>query len=1610
MKKRKEFKLPDVYTKSSVSLMKSRFLKTDSKGSPNETPQKLFRRVAKWVADADANYSKHKKTAQKTEKDFYEMLFNLKFLPNSPTLLNAGDKEKTLSGCFVLPIEDSLDSIYKTLSDAVQVQWKGGGTGFNFSNIRPRGDEAGGIPDVAAGPIHFIKTFSEALMGIRQGGKRGGGNMAILNIDHPDILEFIRMKEKDKTIRNFNISVGITDKFMKALQNDEEYELINPRNKKTIKKLRAQKVFDAIIELAYKSGDPGIAFLDTIERDNPTPKLGVINSTNPCGEQPLLPYESCNLGSINLRVHFDKKKKKIDWKMLKKTVNTAVHFLDNVIDINHYALSEIENMSRHKNRKIGLGVMGFADLLMLKMIPYDSDEAVDLAEKIMKFIQNEATEASKRLAKKRGTFPAYKGSVWEKNKTPVRNATITTIAPTGNLSILAGSTGGIEPAYSLAHTIAGVEDKNYKATQKLFNVNQAFKYLAQKNSFYSEDLLEKIANGKKLSQIHNVPEEIKKVCKTALEIDPEYHLRMQSAFQKYTDNAISKTINFPNNCSTEDIRKVYIDAFRMGLKGVTIYRDGSKFGQTYKLSKKETDKSSVKEKSSQVEIVLATENRKKVNDFTKLFNETDKGFKTTDKKFSKLMEYPSEKLSSEKNRLEEASKRAEKVGKEIKKLVLADESGLVLDDEKAKISIKEITYYGRKNNYTKALYKKLSNLNKNSGEKAYIMCALAVYDPISDHLLTTTTKIPGKLIEVDKKKSSFAFVHEGLFSFNSVPDEKEFRSFHHRYTAFKKILGKLNSYRKAVVEINLTPNSFHVLEKRALKKDKNGSITETPQMLFKRIAKYIAKAGKKYKYSQKQIKESEDKFYKVLSNLEFQCGGALIWAGMSDDEGKRAIWSKCFVLPIKDSIKSIFKTLNDNIEVLRHGGGTGFNFSKIRSTYAKVSSTGEHAAGPVEYLRVYNRAQDTIIGRGGRQMGSMAILNVDHPNIEDFIKSKENEGELSHYNISVGIKDKFMKALKNDEEWKLIDPHDNNEYKTLPARKLFDQIVDHAWQSGDPGVIFLDEMERDNVTPHLGKIEGTNPCGEQPLIPYESCNLGSINLSKFVKGFPYLKDPLFKKRTLKTKLNYINWEKLKDVINTAVEFLDNIIDINNYPVPEIEKMTKETRNIGLGIMGLADVFVKLGISYDSDEAVEASKRIMKFISDNAHKASQKIARKKGSFPAYKKSKWQKRGARYMRNARTTSIAPTGTISIVAGCNPGIEPMFSLAYKRTNSLGGEDQTVVEPLFEQIAKERGFFSESLMDKLQKGQKLSEIKDIPKDIAEIFKTSHEIEPEQHVKIQAAFQKYCDSAVSKTINLPEEATREDVKKIYQLAYDLNCKGITIFRDGSRSAAQMKKETKSDKTKSSKEDRRSSISGEPRERPTTTRGFTTKIKTDQGSLFVTINEDEHGIAEIFLNIGRSGGVSSGYCQALGRLISVSLRAGLKPEAIIHQLKGIRTSAPTINKGMFVYSVPDAVAKILENYLKKNQGKISMFKEDQKLQVKTEKELENNGKKREDDSNKEVVIVEEEPEEEEEVDNEHTYSEENHLDMIPECPDCGGDLEYAEGCILCRACGYSKCG
>lgn len=772
--------------------------------------------------------------------------------------------------------------------------------------------------------------------------------------------------------------------------------------------------------------------------------------------------------------------------------------------------------------------------------------------------------------------------------------------------------------------------------------------------------------------------------------------------------------------------------------------------------------------------------------------------------------------------------------------------------------------------------------------------------------------------------------------------------------------------------MNLTDNALKVLEKRYLTKDLEGNVIETPDEMFKRVAHHIAKADLLYN-NESDVHKIEKEFYDMMVNLEFLPNSpTLMNAGKELGQ-----LSACFVLPVEDSMEGIFDAIKNAALIHKSGGGTGFSFSRLRARGSTVKSTGGVASGPVSFMKVFNSATEAVKQGGTRRGANMGILRVDHPDILEFIECKKDNNEITNFNISVGITEKFMEAVEKGEDYELIDPNTKTVKGKLNARDVFNKIVEMAWTNGEPGIVFLDRLNKFNPTPGLGEIESTNPCGEQPLLPYESCNLGSINLAKMVK---------------KGSNRYeIDYEKLGNIVDKAVHFLDNVIDVNRYPLPEIEEMTKSTRKIGLGVMGFADLLIYLGIPYNSQEAVDLADNLMKFIDERATKKSIELAELRGVFPAYDKSIYVEKGIK-IRNATRTTIAPTGTISIIAGASSGIEPLFAVSYIR-NVMDNDKLIEVHPLFKKIAKERGFYSEELMERIAEEGSLAHIDDIPEDIKKIFVTAHDISPLWHVKMQAAFQKHVDNAVSKTVNFRNEATQEDVKEVYTLAYKLGCKGVTIYRDGSR--ANQVLSTSKGKEENKKEQKEIKI--KPRMRPEITKGITEKVRIGCGNLYITVNYDDKGICEVFTNLGRAGGCPS-QSEATSRLISIALRSGLDVKSIIEQLKGIRCHSTlrqrATNKDIKVLSCPDAIGKALERVMNTYVEVEDRAVNDIALEIeqevkKIDKSVYTNTQK---------------------VDSATGEISASFEDNSGKCPECGSKVEHEGGCMVCRSCGYSKCG
>lgn len=743
---------------------------------------------------------------------------------------------------------------------------------------------------------------------------------------------------------------------------------------------------------------------------------------------------------------------------------------------------------------------------------------------------------------------------------------------------------------------------------------------------------------------------------------------------------------------------------------------------------------------------------------------------------------------------------------------------------------------------------------------------------------------------------------------------------------------------KTVIE--LSANALRVLQRRYLKKGENGETLETPEEMFRRVARAVAQAERLYNPAA-PVEEWEEVFYELMTSLEFLPNSpTLMNAGRELGQ-----LSACFVLPVGDSMESIFEAIKNTALIHKSGGGTGFSFSRVRPHNDVVLSTKGVSSGPLSFMSVFDAATETIKQGGTRRGANMGIMRVDHPDILDFISAKQDDDRLNNFNISVAVTDAFMRAVEADGDYPLVNPRSGETVRTLQARKVFKSMVTLAWKNGDPGIVFIDRINEDNPTPQLGDIESTNPCGEQPLLPYESCNLGSINLARVAPE------------------GHIDYAALGRVVRTAVRFLDDVIDVNRYPLPEIEQMTKGNRKIGLGVMGFADLLLHLQVPYDSEEACRIAGEVMGFIHDEARAESEDLARERGVFPHFEGSRFDTQGGARVRNATVTTIAPTGTISIIAGCSSGIEPLFALSYVRANVLDDDRMIEGHPYFEQVARERGFHSDELMKRIAEVGSARHTDGVPADVQRVFATAHDITPEWHVKLQAAFQKHTDNAVSKTVNFPNEATVDDVENVYRLAFRSGCKGVTIYRDGSRdeqvlNVGQTKKRREPEvglRVATTRPARPQLLSGE-----------TQRMDTGCGKLFVIMNDDEYGPREVFANMGKAGGCASSNTEALGRLISLALKKGASAQEVVEQLKGIRCHVPYGMGPNATLSCADAIGKALERrYVTGAAAQAAQAPEPQLSLVEVAQGA---------------------------------------------CPDCGGAIEHEGGCAVCRTCGYSKCG
>ncbi len=765
---------------------------------------------------------------------------------------------------------------------------------------------------------------------------------------------------------------------------------------------------------------------------------------------------------------------------------------------------------------------------------------------------------------------------------------------------------------------------------------------------------------------------------------------------------------------------------------------------------------------------------------------------------------------------------------------------------------------------------------------------------------------------------------------------------------------------------DMSENALKVLEKRYLKK-KDGKPAERPIDMFRRVANNIAQADARYGATPAKVAKTEDEFFRLMATRDFLPNSPCLMNAGRDFQQLSA----CFVLPVDDSIEGIFDTIKHQAVIHQSGGGTGFSFSRLRPKGSLVKTTHGVASGPVSFMRIFNLATEIVKQGGTRRGANMGILSVDHPDILQFIKLKENLDEMRNFNVSVAVTETFMKALADKTTYDIVDPHTNEVVRKQDAQEIWKLLVHHAWLTGDPGVLFIDRANATNPARHVETLEATNPCGEQWLAAYDSCNLGSINLRKFVK-------------TTKAGKVSVDWVRLKKVVWQSTHFLDNVIDMNRYPIPQITEKTLSNRRIGLGVMGFADLLIELGIPYSSKAGLDMGRKVMQFVQEETYAASSDLGRVRGNFPNYAGSEYEKKGIP-MRNVARTTIAPTGTISMIADCSSGLEPLFAVVFTKT-VMDGTSLVYAHPAFEAIAKREGWYSKELMEKIAYEGSLQKVDGIPEQWKKVFVTAADCNPEDHVRMQATFQEFVDNAISKTVNFPHEATEEEVRRVYELAYELGCKGVTIFRDGSRDEQVLT----TGKTVLNGQEKKQEIVAPPgaelmpRSRPEVLKGTTYKVNTPYGSLYITINDDEQNRPfEVFATIGKNGGFFAAQSESICRLVSLALRTGVSPEEVVDQIKGIRGPDVSWHDGGQILSLPDAIAKILEKHITRDQQQLNLNLNDPVVKVANGNGNGNGMKKKQSIAN---------------------------AGYAPACPECGTMLEIAEGCQKCHACGFSKCG
>jgi ribonucleotide reductase alpha subunit len=1508
-------------TENAKVVLEKRYLAKDAEGKVIETPETLVERVSRAIADAEVKYPQQK--PKDWAEKFYALMADLKFLPNSPTLMNAGRELGQLSACFVLPVEDSMEGIFDSIKSSALIHKSGGGTGFSFSRLRPKGAMVKSTGGVASGPISFMKVFNSATEAVKQGGTRRGANMGILRVDHPDILDFIQCKKNDKEITNFNISVAITDKFMEALKKDESYDIIDPHTKEPTGKLKAREVFDLIVDMAWNNGEPGIVFIDRMNEDNPTPAVGEIESTNPCvtGDT-LVATEEGLVPAANLKVG-DEIFTPLGIKPITAVYNNGVQ---DIFEVRTKSGLSLKATKDHKLQntdgqwvpveqlKPGDKLKLFSDFAFSQNSTLPKDfEVINLRQRTgwllplefsdeYGFILGILVGSGYYSTSSAMYFGQNEEELLERTKTIFDSWRIKYRIRVRNKTTILELPKSIRRVWKAFGAATG-RSRNRKVPKAIFKAPKSVVTAFLSTYFACSGSIDNDGGIRVTSASCELMQEIQLLLQClGIKSRIRHQLREKaSSFGSYRDVSGQER----NYTFGEYYEIIVPPSYSMKFMNVVGIASTTKALNLFE--KREGKRNEVEENEVQgitwdeVDSITYV-GQEEVYDVTEPETLTwiTNGFVSFDCGEQPLLPFescfaPDTRILTEKGweTVEEAYQRQQR-GEQVS--VYTD--GLVMNETGLTRRHAMVVPIGERD---------IVAVELQNGQRLRVT---------PDHkILTQRGWVPAGQLE----NKDFVYLPNGTVPVGDITCENN---------EFYQMMGWM------------VGDGWHTEKSSGLIFGPDDDQAESQLLPV---------------------------FQELCADLISPSSNGRLPQGSRAENG---------VLTVACTNTGVRQFLNEN----------GMEFGLSRDKRVPNSIMQADTTIQIEFLKGLFGAEGYVDSRRAKVSLTTA--------------SRELVGDVQLLLMGLGIKSRIWHYRHKDgREW-------SNLFITKESLDRFAKLIGFPLNPAKQKRLteWIENRNRIYRDTRRSRVKSVVPAGtafvydvSEPVthsliaegMIVHNCNLGSINLAKFVKKSG-------KKRT-------IDYEGLKDTVHKAVRFLDDVIDVNRYPLKEIEEMTLANRKIGLGVMGFADMLIQLGIPYNSDEAVKLAEEVMGFIEKESKKASEELSKERGVFPNWEKSIFKEKSMS-IRNATTTTIAPTGTISIIAGASSGIEPIFALAFERHVM---DDQRLVEvhPLFKQALNDRGLYSEELMQKVIEQGTLQEIEGLPEDVKRVFVTAHDITPEWHIKIQAAFQKYTDNAVSKTVNFPNSATREDVKTVYMMAYELGCKGVTIYRDGSRQEQVLNKGTKDEvenvgtiPSQCADCQIASVIPGseiKPRPRPSVTYGNTEKVKIGCGNLYITVNSDESGICEVFTNLGRAGGCPS-QSEATSRLISMALRSGIDVKAIVEQLKGIRCHSTlrqmASNKEIRVLSCPDAIGRAIERSITKNP----------EINGNNHQESQAYIKRYLDPGPDEMATA-----------KDGAMSNSAHGTNLPvgtACPECGHKLEHESGCVICRSCGYSKCG